>query len=566
MKERILSSIMAIVMVIGISTSLLSVSVSAGGSSFSSAQYIYTDYTYSDSTPSTSAYNYYEFYLSSPGYINVNFYSELFNSSGVYWYVELYDSNYYEMSSWKIYGNYEEQACDYVGLPAGTYYVRIHSNRSSAIDYSFNVSYRASNYWEKEFNDGYTSATPISLNTKYYGTTLTTSDHDYYKFQMDKSGYINVNFYNEMFNSSGVYWYVELYDSNYYEMCTWKIYGNYEKQTCDYVGLPAGTYYVKVYSNRTSAIDYSFNVGYKATNYWEKEINNSYTSATPINLNTKYYGTSVSTGDYDYYKFSIKTNGNHEVKFNYPKGNSSSTYWRIYIYDSAYNVVSDYYVKGNTSSLSAKLNLKKGTYYIRINASTGAACGLIYNLSINTYIPRVSGFKFAGASENAIKLTWNKVSGATGYVVYRYNTSKKSWTRLGVVTANTYTDKKLKSGSTYKYAVRAYKKVDGKTIYSVSYPTVNACTDPATVNFKLTAGSKKATVSWSKVSGASGYIVYYKTSKNGSWQKLKTTTSLKYTKTGLKKGKTYYFTVRAYKALGGKAYAGKFVTKAVKVK
>lgn len=88
------------------------------------------------------------------------------------------------------------------------------------------------------------------------------------------------------------------------------------------------------------------------------------------------------------------------------------------------------------------------------------------------------------------------------------------------------------------------------------------------MSFKLTAGSKKATIKWSKVTGATGYKVYYKTSKNGSWKCLKTannkTTS--YTKTGLKKGKTYYFTVKAYRSVGGKTYNGSFTTKGVKVK
>lgn len=84
----------------------------------------------------------------------------------------------------------------------------------------------------------------------------------------------------------------------------------------------------------------------------------------------------------------------------------------------------------------------------------------------------------------------------------------------------------------------------------------------------MKADTKKATVKWSKVTGSSGYKVYYKTSKNGSWKTLKTcnnkTTS--YTKTGLSKGKTYYFTVKAYRTVGGKIYNGKFTTKSVKIK
>lgn len=88
------------------------------------------------------------------------------------------------------------------------------------------------------------------------------------------------------------------------------------------------------------------------------------------------------------------------------------------------------------------------------------------------------------------------------------------------------------------------------------------------VNFTLTAGSKKATVKWSKVTGATGYKIYYKTSKNGSWKLIKTTNNktTSYTKTGLTKGKTYYFTVKAYRTTGGKTYNGAYTTKSTKAK
>ncbi|MBQ9374852.1 MAG: hypothetical protein IJU04_00745, partial [Ruminococcus sp.] len=62
------------------------------------------------------------------------------------------------------------------------------------------------------------------------------------------------------------------------------------------------------------------------------------------------------------------------------------------------------------------------------------------------------------------------------------------------------------------------------------------------------------------------YIAYMKTSANGKWVGLTTTKSLTYTKTGLVKGKTYWFTVKVYRTANGKTYNGAFVTKSVKVK
>lgn len=172
------------------------------------------------------------------------------------------------------------------------------------------------------------------------------------------------------------------------------------------------------------------------------------------------------------------------------------------------------------------------------------------------------------SSANAVKMSWNKVSGATGYRVYKYNTSTKKWQTVANIKGTSYTFSKLKSGTTYKFTVRAYKTVSGKTYLSPKYKTFTSSTNPATVSFKVTGGSKKTTVKWNKVTGATGYKVYYKTSKNGKWIGLKTTNNktTSYTKTGLKKGKTYYFTVKAYRKVGNTTYNGAFTTKSVKVK
>lgn len=180
----------------------------------------------------------------------------------------------------------------------------------------------------------------------------------------------------------------------------------------------------------------------------------------------------------------------------------------------------------------------------------------------------VTGFKAASSFVNAVKLTWNKVSGAKGYIIYKYDTSKKTWVRVTKTTSNTnsYTVSKLSAGTNYKFAVKAYKTVNGKEITSASFPQLTTSTAPATVNFKLTAGSRKATVKWNKVNGATGYIVYYKTSANGKWQRLAVSKGTSYTKTNLKKGKTYYFTVKAYRTVNGKTYNGAYTTKSVKVK
>ena len=73
------------------------------------------------------------------------------------------------------------------------------------------------------------------------------------------------------------------------------------------------------------------------------------------------------------------------------------------------------------------------------------------------------------------------------------------------------------------------------------------------------------TVKIKKVSGAKGYQIRYATKKNFKGSKAKLTKKTTYNLKKLKKGKTYYIKVRAYKTSNGKKVYGKY-SKTVKVK
>ena len=73
------------------------------------------------------------------------------------------------------------------------------------------------------------------------------------------------------------------------------------------------------------------------------------------------------------------------------------------------------------------------------------------------------------------------------------------------------------------------------------------------------------TLKWSKVTGASGYVIYRKTG-SGSYKKLKTekgVSNLSYRDSSAKKGKTYTYKVKAYKSKTYSAYSN---TKTIKDK
>ena len=178
----------------------------------------------------------------------------------------------------------------------------------------------------------------------------------------------------------------------------------------------------------------------------------------------------------------------------------------------------------------------------------------------------VSNFKTSANTSNSVKLTWNKVNGAEGYVVYRYNPANKGWIRLAKIKGTSYTATGLASGTSYKFAVKSYITLNGREFGGSKLTQVFTSTNPDKVNFTVTSPSAgRADFKWSKVRGATGYIVYYKANAKEVWHRLTVTNGTSYTKTGLQKGRAYYFTVKAYRNTNSKIYNGKYDSKIIAV-
>ena len=174
----------------------------------------------------------------------------------------------------------------------------------------------------------------------------------------------------------------------------------------------------------------------------------------------------------------------------------------------------------------------------------------------------ITAFKVTSVSANSVNLTWNQVKSAEGYIVYQYNDSKKAWNRTAKIKGTSYTVSKLSSGTSYKFAVKPYLTFEGKEVGCAKYMEVFTSTLPDKVKFMVKTYSDKTTVTWDKVNGATGYIVYYKKNSNDSWHKLTVTSGTSYTNSGLKRNKNYIFAVKAYRIAGGQTYNGKYYTSA----
>lgn len=181
-----------------------------------------------------------------------------------------------------------------------------------------------------------------------------------------------------------------------------------------------------------------------------------------------------------------------------------------------------------------------------------------------------SNVKAASAAYNKIKLTWSAVSGANGYEVYQYNSSTKRYSSVATVTGISCTRGSLNTGQKYIFKIRAYQTVNGEKVYGDYSKMVSAKPVLSKAIGVKARNTKKRTalVSWKKVSGASGYEVYRSTKKSSGFKKVATVkkgSTVKYTNKKLKKGRTYYYKVKAYRTVSGKKVSASY-SKTVKVK
>jgi endonuclease/exonuclease/phosphatase family metal-dependent hydrolase len=170
------------------------------------------------------------------------------------------------------------------------------------------------------------------------------------------------------------------------------------------------------------------------------------------------------------------------------------------------------------------------------------------------------------SSSTQIQLQWSdNATNESGYKIERGTSSSGPWTQIATTAANvtSYTDTGLAAQTTYYYRVRA-SNASGDSPYSnTATATTPPDTTPPTAPTNLVAqgGNRRITLGWtcstdSGGSGLVGYEVFRGTSETGSFIKVATVTGASactYTNTGLKKGTTYYYFVKAFDSAGNRS-------------
>lgn len=174
-------------------------------------------------------------------------------------------------------------------------------------------------------------------------------------------------------------------------------------------------------------------------------------------------------------------------------------------------------------------------------------------------LPKLTNLQTYNIDDDEINLKWSKVKGADGYQVYVYNEQTKKWNKIGTTAKTSFEAENLRSAKTYKFRVRAYDKKTSGTDYS-AYANIEATTAPDEAeNVKATAKTQTAiTFKWSAVNGATGYEYRVYDVAQGKYIKKAKTDKTTVKVTGLQKGKSYRFKVRAYTLKDGKYSYGEY--------
>lgn len=208
-------------------------------------------------------------------------------------------------------------------------------------------------------------------------------------------------------------------------------------------------------------------------------------------------------------------------------------------------------------------------YYYTVRAYVGETSNLgsfDKNGIKGVALPKKPKLKTAESVDfNAIKVTWKKVDGASGYYVYRKADGEKYFKQIAEVNGNktfTSTDLSATTGVKYQYTVRAYRNRNGKPyagLYDSKGVTATACTKAPTIKSGVSTVSDKLKLTWSKVNGATGYNVYRKLENDKNYKLIKTINgngNVEFTDSGLKCGVKYYYRVNGFRTVDSKNYEG----------
>lgn len=227
----------------------------------------------------------------------------------------------------------------------------------------------------------------------------------------------------------------------------------------------------------------------------------------------------------------------------YRQDSSDSKFYQIGTVKSGSTLTYTDTVKSNNKTYTYKVqayNTNNGRQGVGAYSSTKSAKTLAK--------AKITGI--TSSDEEVLKISWNKVSGAKGYIISRSTKKDSGYSEIDTVSGEkttSYTDDTVKAGKTYYYKVEAYNVNSGTKGYGGASDAVAGKTAKRTkITSIVSTNEKTLTIKWNKITGAYGYRIKRSTDEDGTYKVVKTIKSgntTSYKDTSVKAGKTYYYTV-----------------------
>ncbi len=288
--------------------------------------------------------------------------------------------------------------------------------------------------------------------------------------------------------------------------------------------------------------------------FYEVESNDSFSYADRVYSGYTVYGTVYGDYDIDYYKFTVSSYS--RVLFT---GVTDSSYVYLALLNSDDEVVGAPvvgYEDGLYSHLYAA-DIYPGTYYwvaFRKPSYTTYDSYAFY-FEVNAQAQSlVAPTVRASCGTSSINVSWNSVSGAAKYNVYRKLNTDSSWTLVKYATSTSYIDYNAVYGKTYMYCVRAVASNGKMSPFTASrncsiYCTAKVPLSPKPTASRVTGGIK---LSWRSVVNAYQYVILRRLGTSSTWEKIATVSNktLTYTDTNVFNDTYYVYYIRGINKAG----------------
>lgn len=274
-------------------------------------------------------------------------------------------------------------------------------------------------------------------------------------------------------------------------------------------------------------------------------------------MQNSYAGASVETPSIS----SVSSVNGTDIKIKW-SGITDATGYRLYRSTSENGTYVQ--IKALSSTSYTDTGLTSGTlYYYKVRAYKKISGTNVYSnySAFKVGVPLLVPFftSVVSASNTKINLTWNAVTGVTGYKLYRSDSQSGTYTCIKTITTTSFKDTELTEGKVYYYKIRAYKTFKSGT-FSGAYSQSKAAM-PLSIPVITNASSisdTKISISWGAINGVTGYTIYRSSTTNGTYSEIKNVSSTNYTDTGLQSNTTYYYRIRCYKTINNISFKSSY--------